>query len=255
MCGFISKVTHQNIYMNKKTGTYCTIVFILFIAFNAQSQEIVLKQDVDADTIKSEQGPNKKVFAHTYLGYGFAAMPADGKGSNVIYGASHSFLFGYRMKYKLTNWYALGYDINYNYRHSRLSQSIYKTFPNTAKHDKESIRFHNLNLNLYQRFNFGQRGNSLGKYIDLGGYGEWAFSIAHQYTDDYAGYNKNGARTSIVKNKDLRYTNRFNYGLLIRFGYNKFVLFADYRLSDQFLSKFHYDELPRLTAGIQLQIQ
>ena len=50
----------------------------------------------------------------------------------------------------------------------------------------------------------------------------------------------------------LKYYEPFNYGVLARFGINRYVIYANYRLSDLFKSSYNYAELPRLTLGVQI---
>ncbi len=66
--------------------------------------------------------------------------------------------------------YAIGYDIHFSSMNYRLDQkSSSKIVPNNIKHDKEKLRFNNLGIELYNRFNVGRRGDRVGQFIDLGG--------------------------------------------------------------------------------------
>src|SRR6185369_1637111 len=94
-----------------------------------------------------------------------------------------------------------------------------------------------------------KRGNYLGYYFDLGIRGEWDHSIRHIIKNKLP--DGSYARSSI---KALPYVNRFNYHVVGRIGLNKILIYAAYRLSDLFKSKYDYPELPRLTTGIEISI-
>ena len=96
------------------------------------------------------------------------------------------------------------------------------------------------------RFNYGRRGNQLGKYIDLGGYGNIVFDHTHFTKNKKADGSTIRSRTT-----GLNYYQLLNYGLSARVGFNKFVLFGQYRMSNMFYGDKNLPELPRILAGLQ----
>lgn len=248
--------------MRTKYFFFSIIVFVLFIfSINkGRAQSILMEEDVNADTIPLSSGPNMKNFTHTYFRYGFALGKADSAGVEVLPGASAGFTFGIRYKRRFSNFYSLGFDVNYNNINYRLKQDSSKRFPDPVLHDKEKIAFNNLGFELYNRFNFGKRGNILGTFIDLGGYGDWAFSVKHYYKDIPEIASIIGANSVEVTNSRLVFVNPFNYGAGLKIGMNRYVIFAKYRLSNLFKDNFIVaypaltvnPELPRIIVGIEI---
>ncbi len=217
-----------------------------FIAFSTFSQNIVMHQTVD-DTIIPKHGPNLRNYSHFYVGYGFIAGKPDAIGSDINYGNSGNFVFGFRYKFKICKFWAIGYDIDLNTYSYNLKQDSTKITPNKILHKKESLNTTNLGMGLYTRFNFGRRGNQIGKFIDLGAYGDFMVA-AKNYTKDELN-NGNIVKTTISK---LKYFEPLNYGATARIGFNRYVLYGNYRISDMFESSYIYPELPRITIGLQI---
>jgi hypothetical protein len=97
------------------------------------------------------------------------------------------------------------------------------------------------------RFNYGRRGNIIGKFIDLCAYGDWTFSASNNTKDKRQ--NGNHVKTRITH---LNYYNSTNYGVLARIGFNRYVFYGSYRLSNMFKSSANFPELPRITVGLQI---
>ncbi len=234
----------------------------------ALAQKVLLAQDVTKDTVKQTFGPNQKYFGHFYTGFGLVAGPSEAKGSAVQNLRSNEFLFGYRYKYKVASFYALGLDLALSFQSFNLKQQAGKTLPNTQLYDKEKLKFTNAGLGLYNRFNFDKRGNYIGKYLDLGVYGNWVPFKTHVYQDDHI-FGLIGPLSGVKKVKvretGLKYVADFNYGALARIGTNQFALYGAYRLSDLFdsgyaqfnengINVFDFAELPRFMIGLQISL-
>jgi hypothetical protein len=234
------------IYFMKKIFLILSM-FVFAAALPAQN--VLLHKEVN-DTVIKKYGPNLKNFHHMYLGFGFIAGEPDSTGSDILYGRSMNFLVGYRYKLKLTNWLALGYDVNFSSYIYRLKQSYKKIVPDSVIHDKERLSFGNLDGDIYLRLNYGRRGNRVGNFIDFGGYGDWTYA-ASNFTKDENKINGNIIKTTI---SHLNYYNHKNYGALVRLGFNRYVIYGNYRMSDIFDSWYKYPELPRFTLGLQIGI-
>lgn len=228
------------------------ILALAFITTSLFGQEILLEQDLETDTLEDKRGPNLKNFSHMYFGYGFVVGPAEATGSEVAYGKSTDFNVGFRYKRRISNLYALGFDLAYGVTSFNLKQQQGKLLPDTILHESEKINFNHFGLMIYNRFNFGKRGNVLGNYIDLAAYGNYEFSVKHIYTERHLKPNAANANITKVVNRQLTYTNPFNYGVQARLGFNRYVFYGSYRLSELFKSEFIYPELPRLIIGLQI---
>ncbi|OPZ98137.1 MAG: hypothetical protein BWY70_01309 [Bacteroidetes bacterium ADurb.Bin408] len=225
------------------------IIFLLplLIAVHiALAQEVLLKQDVDKDTLVRNVGPNLRHYHHTYFSYGFAAMPSE-KGADIKYGNSSFFDFGYRYKLKICNHYAVGTDFNMGFYYYNMMQNTSKVLPDTLLNDKENFNFSNLSLGLYNRINFGKRGNYVGNFLDLGAYGLFNYSMVH-FTKNHM------PDKSIVetRTRKLGYYNMLGWGLTARLGFNRYIITANYRMSNLFKTNYNYPELSRLTVGFQI---
>src|SRR5688500_2386900 len=102
------------------------------------AQRILLEQDVSGDSIMETYGPNRKHFGHFYMGFGFVAGPAEASSSDVDYFKSHEVLFGYRYKYRVSNFYALGFETTFGTQTFEIKQHAGKGLPSPfVNNDKE----------------------------------------------------------------------------------------------------------------------
>ena len=230
------------------------LITITILALNVFAQQVIMEQKVTKDTVPSDFGPNLKNFSHFYTAFGIIAGAPEGYGATIRYGNSSDFNMGFRYKRKLSNFYSMGFDLGYGLTSFKLKQDLTKIFPNAKLHHKEKIHFNHLRLTLYNRFNFGKRGNYIGNFLDIAAYGDWEFSAKHIYFDKHPLLNNDNASAAKVINTGLAYTNPFNYGVQTRIGFNRYVLYGSYRLSELFKDQFSYPELPRLVIGLQISM-
>ncbi|HBF88194.1 MAG TPA: hypothetical protein DDX39_06080 [Bacteroidales bacterium] len=231
------------------------VVFFTIISF-AKSQAVVLEEDVNVDTLESKKGPNLKNFAHLYFEFGFNVFPQE-TGAEINPVKSNILKLGYKYKYKICNFYALGFDIHYLNSSFNLAQNTSKLLPDSIMHDNENIIINNLGFEFYNRFNFGRRGNMIGKYMDIGAFGTFIFNKKHQSVDKSNDPNIAMGHKQEIVNTGLIYVQSYSYGVNARVGINRYALTASYRLSDIFKTEsesftFNYPELPRLYIGLQI---
>lgn len=229
----------------------CILLLLGSTFVNAQTT--LLEEEVTLED-SAKVGPNKKRFGHTYFAIGvpFGNSESDSVGLKVI--DSYDFMFGYRFKYRLTNFYSIGFGLAFDLKSYSIKQDSNKIFPNTTLHEWERLSLKNLSGDVYNRFNFGRRGNHVGKFLDLGAYANWVFASSFKIFDKHSITNSVGASNTKQVHKGLVYLNDVNYGLLARVGFNKFVFYGTYRMSDIFRSEYIFTELPRFTAGLQISI-
>jgi len=233
--------------MRKFIGIFFIFFFIrLWPGF---SQTMILQVDRAADSIPSTRGPNLKKFVHFFMYAGLVAG-ADETGARIKYFTSDEFGLGVRWKYKISAVYSMGFEWRFNYLSYNLDQKTGKILPDSILNDHEQMDYSSIQLCYYNRFNFDpKRGNYMGKYLDIGVRGDWNFGIDHVTTNSLP----DGSEVS-SDFSSLPYVNRFSYSVFGRIGLSKVLLYASYRMSDLFKSKYDYPELPRLTAGIELSI-
>lgn len=228
---------------------------ILFsAAYRVSGQEVILEQDVWQNTEPQNWGPNLKHFIYPFTGYGFVAGAAETAGSQVKYGASHDWHLGLRYKLKLAELYAVGLDLHVNPQTFYLKQHAGKTLPNSLQHESEKLRITNVGLGFYNRINFRKRGNYLGNFTDLGVFGNWLASSTHIARDQVESNGEPAGEEIIVKSNNLNYLTDFHYGLLARIGFNRFVFYGTYRLSNLFNNRQgkNFAELPKMVIGFEL---
>lgn len=236
-----------------KIKKFLSITVILLIACYTTAQNPVIDESVPQKIEDPKKGPNQKSFLHGFMGYGLILGGGEGSGGTINYGRSGGWHFGLRKKRKLSNFYSIGYELFYAVNTFSLKQDSTKTFPNSSLHTKEHLRTNELGFSLYNRFNFGKRGNRIGNFLDIGAFGTWVAGASHTFLNKYAIANSANASNTTVTNRGLIYISDFNYGAQARLGFNRIVFFGNYRLSQLFNGKIaSYTELPRLITGIQI---
>ncbi|MCF6185158.1 MAG: PorT family protein [Bacteroidales bacterium] len=201
-------------------------------------------------------GANKAHYVYAYFNFMFATPPDEGTDADIFYGKSHSVSYGVRYRFKIADFFAVGVGLNYTYYAWHFKQNDSKKIPTSNIYDKEKLKINTLGTDVFLRFNFGKRSNTVGNYIDLGGYGDWDFYDSRVFTNFVNNTNPDGFSTSTGINSNLNYLNKINYGAEVRIGYGKIVLFTKYRLSDIFTKRYKEaissTELPRLSVGIEI---
>ncbi|HEX8425981.1 hypothetical protein [Hymenobacter sp.] len=226
-----------------------TLMLVVLISISARAQRVLLHAEVAEDTVYNSFGPNRAFFNHLYLGY----LPVVGRaadGAKLHYGNSAELMFGLRNKFKLNEPLSVGADLRFVRMVYVLDQNSQKRLPTPALHYRESLVVSQWQLEGFIRLNVGQRGNILGRYLDLTGWGGWVMSTAHRY-EDRPGV---GAKKVQVAEHGLPYIERWPYGVGARLGLGRCAAVARYRLSDTFTSAYQtqYPELPRWTIGLEL---
>lgn len=215
-----------------------------------QAQRVLLQSVVAEDTVYDQFGPNRRFFNHLYLGYMPVIGRAAGAGAKLRYGSSAEFMVGVRNKFRLSEPLSTGFDLRFVRLTYDLAQTSGKVLPTTELHYRESLAMSQLQLEAFVRLNVGQRGNVIGRYLDLTGWGGWALSTAHRFEDKPS----TGPKKVQLTENGLPYLRRWPYGVGARLGSGRYAAVARYRLSDTFTSaaSLLYPELPRWTVGVEL---
>lgn len=233
----------------KKLGILIAFMALTSVLF---SQNMIMDEKPDSLYNISKWGKNRVNFIHFYGSYGLVAGAAEGNAYDVKYGLSREWKFGIRYKLRICNFYAMGFDFAIAQSRFRFAQNSSNTFPDTVMHDQEYLGLSTLGLDYYNRFNFGKRGDVVGKYLDLGVYATYAFSTYHRFVDKLTTPYLGSSKTN-TKLYDLDYINDIQWGFKARIGYDRFALWGTYRMSDWFNSKTPSGiELPRAMVGIEM---
>lgn len=251
--------------MSVKSGWIIVLILLFSIPSWAQVKSIWDSRGagyyykVDSADYETNDGPNTKFYQHGFLSYGQGIPMEEADSLQTEFGSAF-FEYGTRMKWKVNKWFAVGSELSYQFLSYNIKQDSLKNLLGMGQvNDSQRLKRHLLNGGAYIRFNFGQRGNHLGKYIDLGGFGSWAIGsrLTVKRTDDPATQNFSSKDQTYTFRK-LRFTSPFEYGVNVRFGFNKVIFWGRYRMSDLFRANDDINNgrllpsLTPLTAGIQL---
>lgn len=240
------------IFNQHKQRSILSILLFFFSIGLLNAQTVLLEQNLKRDTIKKTIGQNLKHFVHIYGGISFAAGSAEADSVKINYGLSNSFAFGIRYKRKICNLYSIGYNAGISATGFNIRQDKSKRFIDDTIHKKEKLILTALSFEIYNRFNFGKRGNIIGKYIDFGVYGHWIARSSLHVRDEIKLAGQDNPTPIEINTRRLYYIDPFGYGACLRFGINRYTITADYRLTDMFKKSSNLQELPRLFIGIQI---
>lgn len=226
---------------------------LLLTAVPAQAQRPLLSTSVAVDTARQTYGPNRRHFRHLYVAYLPVLGPAGGAGAKLRPWASAELNVGLREKLQLAGPLAIGADVRYAYLRYSLAQRADKVLPDATLHHREALALHRLDLEGWLRLRFGRRGNTVGHYLDVGGWGGWVAATAHHTEDEP---NSARAKRLSVTETGLPYLGRWSYGVGGRLGSQRLALTVRYRGSDTFRPAWQgaYPELPRWLVGLEVGV-
>ncbi|MCB0430223.1 MAG: hypothetical protein H6585_03575 [Flavobacteriales bacterium] len=227
----------------------CILILLPGWLMQAYGQAVLMEEDVAGDTVPDMYGPNRRHFVFEYVGFGSHGGQAEKNGR--INGASSiQSRLGYTYKLRINQLLATGISLGYAYDVFAIKQTDNKAIPDTVRHSSEKMRFHLLTSNAFFRISLSpRRGNILGNYIDLGGYGNCVLGANHKTIDDMP----DGTRIkTVVSREGLHET--LQYGLFSKLGFQFVVIFAEYRMSDLFKANRNIPETPRFMAGIEFNL-
>jgi hypothetical protein len=216
----------------------------------ARAQQVLVQANVAEDTLKTTWGPNRRYFGHLYAGYGLVAGRSGGPGLLLRYGLPSAELqVGARAKRRLSQVAALNLDLRYSYQAYGLAQNQQKTVPAPTQHRRESWGVQQVQTEGSLRLNAGRRGNSVGRYLDLGAWGGRVVATSHTTENDPPP----GATSVQTTARGLAYFRRWTGGVSARLGADRLALTARYRLTPAFGPAYAaFPELPRWVVGLEI---
>ena len=195
------------------------------LGLTATAQTVVLEVPQAVDTSQVNYGPNRKFFVQSVYGLGFFVGKADSS-APFIAGRSFALRLSTLLKVRWTNFLSNCLELGYQYFEMPFDQTQAKTFPDTSQNRKQKLRGSAIEGNLYQRFNFGRRGDRIGNYIDIGVGANWVPFLANIKKSDLP----DGRKQKIVENK-LPFKKGVYYTAIAKLGIGAFYVFGQYRLS------------------------
>ncbi len=225
---------------------FAALIVVNVLWLQTTNAQTVVLQRTTENTKPSNRGPNLKKHTQAYLTLGLAASP-DHAGAEIVYGSSAEMSFGLRSKYKIGSVFSFGWNLGIEYTDFKLRQIERKTLPSPTLFKVQRLDFSYVRLGFFNRFNIDpSRGNVIGKFLELGLNGKYAYSVSE--IQKYNTTNGN-ARTEI---SSLKYVQRWHGDVYAQIGSGHLSLWATWRLTDLFKPNYNYPDLPRLTAGIEI---
>ncbi|QKG52600.1 hypothetical protein [Hymenobacter sp. BRD67] len=221
------------------------VLVLLAAAPVARAQQVLLQTDVANDTIPSRTGPNRRYFAHLYVG---STLAAGSSALGLKYGfASSELQLGGRLKRRLSSFLAFNTDLRYAYLRYGLDPGAARPLPFGSGFDSQLFSYHQLQSEGSLRLNPSRRrGNTVGRYLDLLAYGGWAFATTYATEGPAPG----GGQLEIVAHEPP-YLARWQGGVGARIGSNSLALVGRYRLSNA-LAGTTLPEPPRWQLGLEI---
>ncbi|MBP7496959.1 MAG: hypothetical protein KA792_04775 [Bacteroidales bacterium] len=210
-----------------------------------------MQKDVAKDTIIKKWGKNRLNYFHQFAGIGWIIGKNDSKKIDLNNIKSINAFYGIKYKLKINQYYAMGFSLEYDIYSYYIKKNDSVVFPDNSKNKIEKFNFNALEFTYYNRLNIKKRGNHIGNYLDIGIFGDLNYKSKHikKYTDSNDDVNYK------IASYNYGFINKYNYGLLVNIGFNRYVVFCKYRLSDLFQTPhYKYPELSRFSAGIQINI-
>ena len=220
------------------TAYACCLVGLL------SAQTVILEIDPAVDTSESVFGPNRKYFAQSVYALGFFLGPSDSV-APYIPGRSFTVKLSSLFKVRWTGFLSNCLELGLKYNQIALEQSASKTFPDTTHNRTQKLRSTTIEVNLFQRFNFGKRGDRIGNYVDIGAGVNWVPMMAHVRKKKLP----DGRKQKTVNTK-LPYRKSFYYTVLAKIGIGGVYFFGQYRLTPLIRTGFGDPALPPFVLGI-----
>jgi len=220
-----------------------TLILLLMAAMNlVQAQTEILQIDVDTDSTETQFGANRRHFIHTFMSLGLhTQIPVSG---NYNFPRSTYSSFGVLYKLKLSDYFSTGVTLSMEGSNIRLSKDRVLPFPDSVKHNKETLQQFALNGSYYLRINMEKRGNSIGKYFELGVGGLLQTGANYRYEEPLQ-----GKEIMEVKIRHYRWIRSSNWYLYTALGVNNFAIIARYRMQSFFIDNSGFPEAPPIMIG------
>ncbi len=224
---------------------YLFLVSLLFSVASLSAQRVMIAKEPPKNH-DTEYGMNRKHYSHGFLGLHFIIGPSENSGADIHYGRSRSIEYGYRYKRRFNDTFSIGSEIIARRHAFHIKQTENKEVPDNIIKDSEKLVFLDAGLGLFKRVNFGQRGNYIGRFLDVGAYASWVFHTRHVY------FLEEGGLRTRVRVTGMNYPAGFAYGLNARLGLNNLVIKASYQMSDHFKDSSGFPELPKYSIGLEI---
>lgn len=245
--------------MNSLWNKTLALLCVTLMGGTLLAQEPVMDQDVDQQLEQPLEGPRADFTV--FVDYGLGVILPGGETDSVQNeGFSNYFWYGVLMQRNLGGHFGIGGNVNYVRSMHRISQAENNPLNYSQIHAKQKLVHNGIGVSGHLRFYLTNRGNNLGKYIDLGGYANFYLGERMTFVDEGELATDVGGEEIETNIRKLTYVSNLEYGGMARIGLGAFYFFGKYRLSDMFTPFDGFGdgsklpELERLSVGVGLSI-
>lgn len=227
------------------------IAVIGFKPLKAQDPGVVdvkMDEEVNESIFSRKHGPNGKHYAYIFWRLS-AAVPIQNDQPLKV-PASLNYRWGGMYKFRVCNFYALTAELSASTSEYILKNTnVLQPYHLLAQWEHERIVVGAFTGVISNRFNFGKRGNHLGRYLDLGVYGDLYARRSHIFLGE-------DDKVAIEARREKPdYMNSQSWGFQVGIGVKKIRIVGQYRMSDLLKpGKVNGGDLPRLMLGLELGV-
>lgn len=237
--------------MDNKTSITLILIFLLLssLTYPLVAQDVIYSEEHSEEVFTRKWGPNKKHHASSFLRLSAPVNQSSYQTVKVF--GSLDFAIGARYKRRFCDFYSTGFDLYYStggYNLKTPTKPI-GNYGTLSKWDKERYSHSAISGAWYHRFNYGRRGNHLGKYFEAGVYGQYHYILRHRF--EGSDIDNDISLDSKWANLHM---NRTEWGFQAGFGFNKWKLFGQYRWSDYLTMGKYTIDLPPLKVGLEVAL-
>lgn len=226
-------------------------------AISGWAQEPSTERDVDEQLQEPMEGPRgDKVF---YGDYGLLLILPGGETDSLQNeGWSNTWWYGLVYQRNFSRWFGLGGELAFTRSAYRVTQNVDSLPWSDTGNDVQKFIQSGFMGSVHARLQLSQRGNNMGRYLDLGAYTEFYVGDRLYTKNEVDPALNNGATEIRTEQRKLDFVNAANYGVYARLGFGAFYLSGRYRLSDVFQASNNINggakipEFERLAVGIGL---
>ena len=234
-----------------RTALYTALLAIFLLISQPlwpQSVTPVFSKTHSDEVFHSKWGPNKKHYATGFIRLTEPVSLSSWQAVKIA--GSLDFTLGGRYKRRFCNFYSTGFDIFYStasYNMKNPGELLKVKF--MTEIDKERFANHSIAGAWFHRFNYGRRGDHLGKYIEAGVYGQYHFAVRHKFEGKDQNFDITATTSAVNK-----LVNRSAWGFQAGVGFNKFKVFAQYRMIDYLKPEYSKTDITPLRVGLEIDL-
>jgi len=237
----------------KITAGSLIYVMLNLLITDVSAQKLIFEDStfISADHLK--YGPNLTHYVHPFFSSSATFSLTEGASILTKQPFTGQLSIGYRYKYKLTKKVSLILESGIDRSFFKLDELKGLLNVDTLPHFSQTLQTFDLFGGALIRIRFGQGGNYLGQYLDLGIISQ-AYILKTLIIKDKRTSGALNAWTSDLttrlKPKELE---PFSYSACIKLGFNRLSLIANYRLS-RLLNHSVDKDLPNFQLGMEMSL-